>query len=318
MRRALSAPCARTSLDPVARSRRRTRRPPGPRAGSRRARRGCPRSAPARGVGAPVPVFLILTSRTVARAGSRPPPPPSRRRRRPAAAARTASARSAELSTSTTRTPDGAGSVTLAATRVTSAPLRAAARARAQPCRPVERLPRNRTGSMGSWVPPAEMTTRRPARSCGATSARAAAAMSSRVGQPARPRVGAGEPAHRGLEHVHPAVPQRRHVGPGGGVPPHLGVHRGSHQHRARHGEQRRGQQVVAQPGRRAGQQVGGGRGDDHQLGLDGRARRARRPARRRRRRWSPARRTAPPTSRGRRTPATPGWAPPGRRGRPR
>ena len=47
----------------------------------------------------------------------------------------------------------------------TSAPRSTAARARAQPIRPEERLPRNRTGSRCSRVPPALTATRRPARS---------------------------------------------------------------------------------------------------------------------------------------------------------
>ncbi len=48
---------------------------------------------------------------------------------------------------------------------VTSAPRAFAATARAIPWRPLERLPRKRTGSRGSRVPPAVMTMRRPARS---------------------------------------------------------------------------------------------------------------------------------------------------------
>src|SRR3546814_16537983 len=75
------------------------------------------------------------------------------------AAETTASRSSAVVETSTTLTPAGAGSVTLAATRVTSAPRAAAVRARAMPWRPEDRLPRNRTGSRYSRVPPAETTT---------------------------------------------------------------------------------------------------------------------------------------------------------------
>ena len=75
-----------------------------------------------------------------------------------------ASASSAAVSTSTRRTPGGAGSETLAATRVTSAPRRAARSARASPIRPEERLPMKRTGSIGSRVPPAETSTRRPSQ----------------------------------------------------------------------------------------------------------------------------------------------------------
>ena len=83
------------------------------------------------------------------------------------AAACTASRSCAVDSTATTSTPSGSGSATLAATTVTRAPRARAVPARAYPCRPDERLPMNRTGSMGSRVPPAETTTWRPARSPG-------------------------------------------------------------------------------------------------------------------------------------------------------
>ena len=50
-------------------------------------------------------------------------------------------------------------------TSVTRAPRARAASARATPILPVERLPMNRTGSIGSAVPPALITTVRPSRS---------------------------------------------------------------------------------------------------------------------------------------------------------
>ena len=50
-----------------------------------------------------------------------------------------------------------------AATSRTVAPASRAAAASATPCLPEERLPRNRTGSRGSRVPPALMVTVRPA-----------------------------------------------------------------------------------------------------------------------------------------------------------
>ena len=49
--------------------------------------------------------------------------------------------------------------------RVTAAPRSRAARARARPILPLERLPRTRTGSSGSRVPPAVTRQRLPARS---------------------------------------------------------------------------------------------------------------------------------------------------------
>ena len=79
----------------------------------------------------PSSAFLILVSLTRRRAGSRRPRRPSRRRRRSRRAASTASRSSAVVSTGTTLTPAGSGSATLAATRVTSAPRAAAARASA-------------------------------------------------------------------------------------------------------------------------------------------------------------------------------------------
>ena len=54
---------------------------------------------------------------------------------------------------------------TLASIRSTPAPRSNAARARANPILPELRLPMKRTASMGSRVPPAVMTTRRPRRS---------------------------------------------------------------------------------------------------------------------------------------------------------
>src|SRR3954451_18618896 len=62
-----------------------------------------------------------------------------------------------------TSTPGGAGTARFAARSVTSAPRRAASAARATPIRPDERLPRKRTASSGSRVPPAGASTRRPA-----------------------------------------------------------------------------------------------------------------------------------------------------------
>ena len=47
----------------------------------------------------------------------------------------------------------------------TRAPRSAAATASATPCLPLERLPRKRTGSIGSRVPPADTATVTPSRS---------------------------------------------------------------------------------------------------------------------------------------------------------
>ena len=75
---------------------------------------------------------------------------------------RSAAASSPAVSTSIRRTPAGSGSETLAATRVTCAPRRAACSASASPIRPLERLPMKRTESIGSRVPPAVTRTRSP------------------------------------------------------------------------------------------------------------------------------------------------------------
>ena len=64
-----------------------------------------------------------------------------------------------------------------------------------------------------------------------------------------------------------PRRAQRGDVGLGGGVLPHLGVHRRGEHHRAAGGEQGVGEQVVGQAVRGLGQQVGGGRGDHDQVG---------------------------------------------------
>ena len=84
------------------------------------------------------------------------------------AASRTTRSMSEAVPAATTLTCAGRAlsrsEATCACTRVTRAPCSAAAAASAQPWRPEERLPRYLTGSMGSRVPPAEMTTCRPCR----------------------------------------------------------------------------------------------------------------------------------------------------------
>ena len=148
------------------RSRRRSRPRPGRAAPGRgTARRGCRGSGSSSSAGAePSPVFLILVSVDATGRKSAGAAAITTASAEPAADT-TASRSSSVVSTRTTLTPAGSGSDTLAATRVTSAPRATAARARATPCRPDDRLPRKRTGSSGSRVPPADTTTVRPARS---------------------------------------------------------------------------------------------------------------------------------------------------------
>src|ERR1700735_3727578 len=149
----------------------------------------------------------------------------------PAADATIASRSCSAEVTRMTLTPAGSASATLADTSVTSAPRAAAVLASAYPCLPEDQLPRNRTGSSSSLVPPAEITTRRPSRS-GASppaprlSTRTAASNSSAgSGQRAGAGVRAGQPPGGGLKHQRAPVPQQRRAGLGGRVLPHLGVH---------------------------------------------------------------------------------------------
>ncbi len=88
------------------------------------------------------------------------------------------------------------------------------------------------------------------------------------LGQPSCAAVGAGEPAGRRFEDDGAAAAQRGHVVDGGGVEPHLGVHRGCEQHGTSGGQQRGGQQVVGAAGDGAGQQVRGGGRDDDEVGF--------------------------------------------------
>ncbi len=191
------------------------------------------------------------------------------------AADTTASRSSSVVSTRTTLTPAGSGSDTFAATRVTSAPRAAAARARATPCSPEERLPRKRTGSIGSRVPPADTTTVRPARSSEVGSSADAAGQDVLadgedlvgLGQAALAGVGAGEAADRRLEDQGAALAQRGDVRLGGGVLPHLGVHGRREDDRAASRQQDIGEQVVGPTVSGTRQQVGGGGCHDDQVG---------------------------------------------------
>jgi hypothetical protein len=87
-----------------------------------------------------------------------------------------------------------------------------------------------------------------------------------RLGQAAGAGISAGQPASRRLEHQRAALAQGAHIGPGGGMLPHLGVHRRREHHWALGRQQDRGQQVVCPPGGRPGQQVGGGGCDNDQI----------------------------------------------------
>src|SRR5690606_6829873 len=88
------------------------------------------------------------------------------------------------------------------------------------------------------------------------------------LGQPPGAGVPAGEAPGGRFDDDGAAGPQGRHVRLGRGVLPHLGVHRGGEHDGAARGEQRVGEQVVGEPGGGAGEQVGGGGGDEHQVRL--------------------------------------------------
>ena len=91
----------------------------------------------------------------------------------------TAACISAAVVTSVLRTWRGVSRATGPATRVTSAPASAAARATANPILPLDRLVRPRTGSIGSNVGPAVTRTRLPASSFGWKNAISSASSSS-------------------------------------------------------------------------------------------------------------------------------------------
>ena len=133
-------------------------------------------------------------------------------------------------------------------------------------------MPRKRTGSRGSRVPPGadHHVAAGEVRLGRAPGQHPAADLEDLrgVGQPALAGVGAGEAADGGLDDDGAAAAQGGDVLLGGGVLPHLGVHRGGEHHRAARGEQGVGEQVVGEAVGGLGQQVGGGRRDDHQVGV--------------------------------------------------
>ena len=88
-----------------------------------------------------------------------------------------------------------------------------------------------------------------------------------RFGQPARPRVGAGQAPAVRVDDAQPTTAQRGHVLPGRRVGPHLGVHGGGEDHGGRRRQDRRGQHVIGATGRDPGQQVRRGGGHHDQVG---------------------------------------------------
>ena len=152
-------------------------------------------------------------------------------------------------------------------TSVTVAPRSAASAATAYPCLPELRLAMTRTASIGSRVPPADTTTRTPSRSRGPRTRRTAATI---VSGSARRPAPTSPPASRptaGSTMCTPRLAKHRDVLDDARVLPHLGVHRrADHDGRPR-GDQRVGQQVGRQTHPVGGDQPGGRRGDDDQVG---------------------------------------------------
>ena len=172
----------------------------------------------------------------------------------PAARSMTASCISGRGLHATRSTPAGTGSEVVV-TNVTRAPRPWASSARAWPCLPEDRLPRNRTGSRGSRVPPAVTSTCRPSRSPGCGPDRRAPGSvedglgrgddGGRVGQPAGTDVATGQAPCLRVHHVDATGPQQGQVVLHGRVLPHLGVHGGTDHHGGPGGDQDVGEQVV-------------------------------------------------------------------------
>ena len=193
--------------------------------------------------------------------GSRSPPRPSGGRRCRSKRVVAASSSSAAVSTSTLCTPSGRGSETLAQTTVTSAPRRAASAANARPIRPDERLPTKRTESIGSRVPPAVTSTRRPSRDRGvkppSSAASIAASSSGRLREAADPPLPVrGQPPLAGVDDPGAAPAQRLQVLARRRMLVHVVVHgRGDHERRSA-GERGAREQVVGESVRELGDRV--------------------------------------------------------------
>src|SRR5580692_8454312 len=121
--------------------------------------------------------------------------------RAPSSVFRTAAYISSAVATTRTVRPGCAAGRTPAVTSVTSAPCRIAAAASSLPIFPLDRLPMYRTGSIGSRVPPAVTTKRRPVRDRSGPGDKDLPHRRDdhiRLGHPAGALVPAGEPAvHR-------------------------------------------------------------------------------------------------------------------------
>ena len=197
-------------------------------------------------------------------------------------------------------------------TRVTLAPRAAASSARAWPCLPDERLPMKRTGSIGSRVPPAVTSTRRPGEVAAAPSTRLDGGDDRLgLGQAAGADVAAGEAPLLGrARRARPGATRVARLSCTAGCS-HISVcMAGRHDHRRPGGEQRGREQVVRDAGGVAADEPGRGRGHDDDVGATGRAGCAGSGRRRRTATCGPARTPAPRTWSRRRSGWRPGSAP--------
>ena len=186
----------------------------------------------------------------------------------------TASRISAAVRTGTTSTPRGRSRCTGPETRMTRAPrgrggfgqrvAHLAAGAVGDVAHRVERLLRGPGGDQHGLA----FQVAAPAGS----SAPRRAAMSSRLGQPARATMPQARYPSSGSTMRWPRCAQHLQVRLRGRVLPHVGVHGRRQHHRAGEGQIESGEEIVGQAVRELGQQVGGGGRDHQQLVLLGHA----------------------------------------------
>ena len=91
--------------------------------------------------------------------------------------------------------------------------------------------------------------------------------IASRLGQAARAELAARHLALVGLDHAYAVGLAAARRCAGRGVLPHAHVHRRRDEHRLVGREQQRGREIVGDPRRHLGQQVGGRRADQHEIG---------------------------------------------------
>ena len=139
--------------------------------------------------------------------------------------------------------------------------------ARATPMRPDERLPRKRTLSTGSRVPPAVTITRASGERAGREQLLDARRDLPGLRQPAHPPLALGELALVRADQLDAPRQQQLGVRARRGMRPHARIHRRCDEDRPAMGERRLGEHVVGDPTRELGERVRGARRDDQQVG---------------------------------------------------